>query len=123
MTYVAITLVPPLLLWVLFRIIMRLKARRDNAVPKNLPTFTKVWGYPTLFVGYVLDCLVNVLHCVVLFVELPKELTVSARVKRHTHDTTVPPRYLKYLVLWRRAVARLMRDRLLKPYDPSGGHD
>lgn len=123
MTYVALALVPPMLLWLLFRIIMRLKERRDKAVPKDLPTFTKVWGYPTLFVGYALDFMVNVMHCTVVFLEMPKESTVSARVKRHTNDTTVPPSYLKYIVLYRRAVACLMRDRLLKPYDPSGGHD
>lgn len=122
MIYV-IALVPPMLLWLIFRIVMRLKVRRDAAVPKGLPLLTKLWGYPTLVIGYLLDLIVNVLHVSVLLLELPEELTVSARVSRHTHDETVPKWYMWPLVMYRRMVARLIRDRLLKPYDPSGGHD
>lgn len=119
--YLAAFLVMPMALWVLFRIIMRLKIRKDGG--EVLSRATLAWGYPTLMVGYALDFATNVWQGTVLFLEVPKELTVSARVKRHTHDTSVPAWYWKPLVLWRRLVARTLRDRVLKPYDPSGGHD
>jgi hypothetical protein len=121
----AILAVIPPALWVLYRIIMRLKERRDalKLEGKGLPVWTLCWGMPTLFIGYLLDFVTNVLHSTVLFMEFPKELTVSARVKRHTNDTSVPSWYWRWLVEYRRFVARLMRDKLLKPYDPSGGHD
>jgi hypothetical protein len=114
MLYVAITLVPPMALWLLFRTIMRLKVTKD-AIPKGalLPLWTRCWGYPTLAVGLVFDLCVNVFHGTFVFAELPRELTVSARIKRLCATGT--PR--------RKAVAVLIRDNLLKPYDPSGGHD
>lgn len=119
--YLAAFLVTPAALWVVFRIIMRLKTRKDSG--EVFTTWTKTWGYPLLAFGYLLDFLTNIVHGTILFLELPKELTVSARVSRHTHDKTVPAWYMRPLVMYRYKVACLLRDRLLKPYDPSGGHD
>lgn len=68
------------LLFVFFAAVMALRRVRDDG---RLTTALKVLGYPTLFIGYSIDFLSNVLIMTVILFEIPKETTVTARVKRH----------------------------------------
>lgn len=94
-------------LWIFYLAVMSLKRARDAGL---LTRTANAFGLPVLVIGLVLDFLANVLVLTVLLFELPRETTVTARLKRHNRGTG-----------WRRAVAA-WAEPLLDPYDPSGDH-
>lgn len=65
-------------LWVHFVAVMHLKHMRDEG---KLTTAQKVIGYPVLAVGLVLDIALQIIISA-MFLELPRELTVSGRCAR-----------------------------------------
>lgn len=95
------------LLWALFLAVMSL-ARAKDAGTLTRPAL--ILGTPILLVGFALDVAVNWSVMTVLLLELPHELTVSARLKRHNHGTG-----------WRHRVARFA-EQFLDPFDPRGDH-
>ena len=95
-------------LFVFYAAVMNIKRVRDMG---RLTRLGMVLGYPTLAIGLVLDVIVNVLVMSPLLLELPHELTVTSRLKRH-HTTSTG---------WRLAVV-LFLEPLLDPLDPSGDH-
>ena len=96
------------LLWILYLAVMNLKRVKDAGLISPLAL---TLGYPVLFVGYLLDVLVNITVLTLVLLELPKELTVTARLKRHNRTSTG----------WRKSVA-VWFEPLLDPFDPSGDH-
>ena len=108
MTYALITLLCVYLLWVHYVAVMRLMQVRDAG---RLTPAMKAIGYPALIVGLLLDLVVNTIVATAIFVELPKELTVSARLTRHSDGTG-----------WRNKVAVAIRMALLDNIDPNGVH-
>jgi hypothetical protein len=96
------------LLWVMFLAVMNLKRAQDAGL---LHKSARVLGTPLLLAGYVLDTLVNWGVLTLVLLELPRETTVTARLKRH----------IKTGAGWRLAVARWFIP-LLDPFDPSGRH-
>ena len=96
-------------LWIFYIAVMGLKRAKDAGL---LSSTAKALGYPVLIVGWLLDAFVNVFVMTPLLLELPQELTVTARLKRHNACATGG---------WRKAVA-LWAEPLLDPYDPSGNH-
>lgn len=107
--YAGYSLLAIWMLWVFYVCVMRLKMLRDAG---TLTIAQKVFGYPTLVVGLVLDLFVNVVVCTIVFVELPKEWTVSGRLWRHSNDDDG----------WRMELALMLRTQLLDSVDPSGVH-
>lgn len=106
-TYLGYSALAFWLLWVFFLAVMKLdeeKHRMHGAV--------KVVGYFTLAVGLVIDFIVQVLPATILWLELPRELTVSGRVKRLC---ATGHGYRYNLAIW-------FRNHLLAPFDKSGGH-
>jgi hypothetical protein len=97
-------------LWIFFVAMMRLKQVRDAG---KLTVAIKVFGYPTLAVGLVLDLLVDVVLGSIVFLELPRELTLSARLWRLSNDASAG---------WRQRLALWARTQLLDSIDPSGVH-
>lgn len=95
-------------LWVFFLAVMGLKRARDAGL---LHSTARTLGMPVLVIGYVLDALVNIFVLTVVLCELPQELTVTARLKRHVRTSQG----------WRLGVARWFIP-LLDPFDPSGKH-
>lgn len=95
-------------LFVFYAAVMNIKRVRDMG---RLSWFGKVLGYPTLLIGLVLDLLVNMLLMTPLLLELPRELTVTGRLKRHHRESTG----------WRLAVVKFFEP-VLDPLDPSGDH-
>lgn len=80
-------------LWVLYGFIMGLKRIRDTEERiiqwwkfkfnvGGLPITSYVMALPAFIFGYVLDVLAN-LFLTLYLLEIPKELTVTARMKRH----------------------------------------
>ena len=108
MIYLLIALGATYALWVFYIAVMGLKRVRDTV---GLSPWALRFGYPILIVGYVLDVLVNWFVFTVVMLEIPKELTVSSRLKRHNQESTG----------WRLAVVKFFEP-LLDPFDPSGNH-
>jgi hypothetical protein len=96
------------LLWVFFLAVMSLKRARDAG---TLSKFAWVLGMPVLVIGLLLDLVINVLVMSVVLWEIPRELTVTARLKRHNKQSTG----------WRLVVAKWFEP-ILDPFDPSGDH-
>lgn len=95
-------------LWVFFLAVMSLKRAKDAGL---LTATAKCFGYPVLFAGLLLDFIANTFVLSLLLLELPREGTVTSRLKRHNATSTG----------WRKAVAA-WTEPLLDPYDPSGDH-
>lgn len=95
-------------LYVFYCAVMNIKRVKDMG---KLTPLGYAFGYPTLFIGLFLDLLCNVFVMTFILLELPKETTVTARLKRH-HATSVG---------WRLAVVKFFEP-VLDPLDPSGDH-
>lgn len=99
---------PMYALWVLYAAVMNFKRAKDAG---TLSKTGLALGYPIFAVGMVLDIYCNLVPLTLILLELPRELTVSARVTRHS--TTGG---------WRGDAARWFCDDLLDDLDPSGKH-
>lgn len=100
-------------LWLFFLAIMNLKrAKLAGTLSKTAAFF----GYPLLFIGYVLDAFVNMTFMSIILLELPHwnegEVLVTDRLKRIRRTAPIG---------WRRNVADWFVP-LLNPYDPTGPH-
>lgn len=96
------------LLWLFYLAVMNLKRAKDNG---TLNPVALVLGYPFLIIGLILDLLVNVFVMTFLFLELPRETLVTARLKRLIKEGG-----------WRGKLAYLFCHYLLDTFDPSGSH-
>lgn len=95
--------------WVLYLAVMALyRAKREGTLTK----WTRALGYPVLAVGLVLDAFLNATLLSIIFLEPPREWTMTARLKRHArHDDK---RRCRAIVQWFR--------QFVDPFDPSGKH-
>jgi hypothetical protein len=113
--YIALSVVATFyLLWVHYLAVMHLRDVRDDGradASKAMTPFAYKCGLVVLFIGELLD-LAGELLCTFIFVDLPRELTVSGRVKRLCLTTG-----------WRGSFARWFRDNFLSKFDRKGGHD
>lgn len=109
MMYLLLSLVLSYALWVFYLAVMNLKRVKDAG---KLGKVASTLGAPVLFVGLVLDFIVNVGPMSVILLELPREATVTARLKRHKRDSTG----------WRLVVTNWFASELLDHFDPSGTH-
>lgn len=107
MIYMAVTFAVVYLLFVFYAAVMNIQRVHEMG---KLNLLGKVLGYPTLLIGYALDVLVNLVVMTVVMLELPREWTVTARLKRHQASSG-----------WRLAVVKFLEP-LLDPLDPSGDH-
>jgi hypothetical protein len=95
-------------LYVFYAAVMNIKRVRDAG---KLTWMGKALGYPTLIIGLLLDLFVNLTLMTIVLLELPRELTVTARLKRHHKESKG----------WRLAVVKFFEP-VLDPLDPSGDH-
>lgn len=100
-------------LWVLYLAVMNLKRVKDT---QGLNKPSLVLGTTVLLEGYIVDVLVNWLILTPVLLELPRETTVTARLKRHNR-----PGATSRLGRWRYRVAQWFEP-ILDPFDPSGDH-
>lgn len=66
---------------------------------------------PFIVLSLIVDVLNNVFVFTFIFAELPKELTVTERLKRHVKQHT-----------FRGKLARFIGDSMLNVFDPTGNH-
>jgi ABC-type dipeptide/oligopeptide/nickel transport system permease component len=101
-----------LLLWGLalfYFAVMNIKRVRDRG---ELTKFMLIIGLPMLWIGLILDLLVNVFIFSILFLEVPQEPLVTGRLKRHKYHGTG----------WRHRLA-LFWEKHIDPFDDKpGGH-
>jgi hypothetical protein len=97
-------------LWLFYLAVMNLKRAKDAG---TLSRLALVCGYPILLTGLVLDLIVNVFVASIVFLDLPSELTVTARLKRYVKESPES---------WRGLGAKWFSEKLLDTFDPSGRH-
>lgn len=113
------------LLWIHYVAIMRLRDLRDAGLLTSEAAF---FGTQGLVVGYVLDFMINMTVCTMIFMEFPKELTVSARVTRWREREVLKVRggKLGQLSAWlfklRKQRAKIIGERYLDNVDSRGVH-
>lgn len=108
LAYVVMAVAACYALWIFYIAVMGIKRVRDGG---GLSPWALRFGYPVLFIGLLLDILVNWFVVTLLLLEWPRETTVTARLKRHNRESTG----------WRKALV-LFFEPLLDPFDPSGDH-
>ena len=106
MTYL---LLSPWILWIIFAAVMRLKQVRDAG---KLTPAMKVFGYPALALGLAVDFVVNVVFGTLVFLQLPREMTLSSRLWKLSNGEEG----------WRKNLATWIRVQLLDGLDPAGVH-
>ncbi len=108
MTYIYL-LISPWILWIIFAAVMRLKQVRDAG---KLTPAMKVFGYPALALGLIVDFIVNVVLGTLVFLQLPHEMTLSSRLWKLSNGDEG----------WRKEWATWIRVHLLDGLDPAGVH-
>lgn len=91
------------LLWLGFVLTMRVAH-----LWKTLPWPARVLGLPAALFSWVLDVFLNLTLCTVVFVDLPREPTITQRLHRYQRERTD----------WRARLARWVCANLLNPFDP-----
>ena len=109
MLYITYALLAFWLLWVLFLATMNLAQSKAEGKLKGFALWA---GYTVLAVGLLVDLVVQITVATVLWLELPREWTVSGRVERLCREGHG---YRLTMAMWFRRV-------LLAPFDRSGGH-
>ena len=97
-------------LWLFYLAVMNLKRAKDAGTLTRTALF---FGRPILFVGLLLDLVANLLVATVVFVDMPDELTVTARLKRYVREQPGT---------WRGRLAAWFAAEMLDTFDPSGKH-
>lgn len=96
------------LLWVFYLAVMNLhRVHKTTGLSKMTYTF----GVPVLAVGLLLDVLVNIIVCSIVFFDIPRELTVTDRLQRYVAKDG-----------WRKKIAEYIAKHFLDVFDPSGKH-
>lgn len=95
-------------LWIFYLAVMSLFRANEAG---TLTKVTKIFGYPILIVGTIIDFLVNLL-CTFFFFDFPKERMLTKRLDR----------YLTKGTGWRYNLALWICNNLLNMFDPSGTH-
>jgi uncharacterized membrane protein YhaH (DUF805 family) len=106
-TYVAISIALFLLTAVFYIAVMKLRDVRDSGELAKLHWSVTVTAYTLLWIGLVLDMLLNWVVMTLVFVELPQEVLTTQRVRRHKFHSTG----------WRQKVALFFCRNYLTPFD------
>lgn len=95
-------------LWVFYLAVMNLARAKDAGTLSKTAT---ILGYPVLLTGLTIDLVCNVLLTIPFF-DLPRETTVTYRLKRYAAG---PEGWRKRFTLWFAA-------HMLDVFDPQGKH-
>lgn len=96
-------------LWLFYLAVMNLSRAKEAG---KLTKTALVLVMPIFLTGYALDIFVNLFVITFLFLEFPKEWTITGRVKRHLYGSAG----------WREIVAAWLCFNLLNAFDPDGKH-
>ena len=105
--YVSAAYVLALATWVFYLAAMNLVEHR-----KALGPVAKLNGYVIIAIGLAFDLVLNIVVATVVFLDPPRELLLTTRLKRYRSGSG-----------WRSRVAAWVCKRLLDQFDPNGeGH-
>jgi hypothetical protein len=96
-------------LWLFYLAIMHLARAREASTLSRPALYL---GYPLFLIGYLLDVFVQVAIASVVFLDPPRDWTLTGRLKR----------YIAGPEGWREKVAIWMCSHLLNAFDPDGRH-
>lgn len=99
-------------LWAFWAIYVLVMGIYRAHLAKRLTPVTLALSLPFVALGYVMDVLANVTIASVVFIETPREMLVTDRLKRHIEQGNG----------WRQSLASYICDNLLDVFDPSGNH-
>lgn len=102
-------------LWVLYLGVMNLDRVYDAG---QFPPGAERVARLTLFVGYIQDFVYNIVWASVLFLDPPRELLVTSRLRRYKYGD----RNLPSVSGWRLALTYWFVDNALDPYEHDGQH-
>lgn len=88
------------LMWLSYVLTMHIIHRWDT-----LPLASKILGAPAALTAYLFDIVLNWTLFTVVFLDLPREKTITERLHR-------------YRAGWRGTIARWVCEHLLNPFDP-----
>ena len=97
-------------LWVLYIAMMNIK--RVEAT-QAMPLRVKILVYPTIVVFELVEIVANVFVCSIIFLDWPREVRVSDRLRRYW---VKPEKYG-----WRLHIVKFLKP-MLDPFDPAGPH-
>ena len=97
-------------LWILYVAMMNVQRAATNS---SLPWQAKMLVIPTTVVFDIIEFVANVVVCTVLFWDLPREITVSDRLRRYAQDTESAG--------WRMRVVNFIKP-MIDPFDHKGPH-
>lgn len=118
MTYLLIPLALVLysaLCWIIYLGMMKI----DKHWPKSWPEWLQ---WPLIASTLVLDVILNIIVGTILFLDLPKELLLTARLQRYVTEPGASWSDLGAKPSWRAKLAKFICKHLLDPYDPKGCH-
>lgn len=95
-------------LWILFLAAMNLRTAREAG---KLPRAALWLAVPVVLLAFALDVIVNLTLGTLVFMDRPREWTVSERLSRYLPGSD-----------WRACAAMWIGENLLDPFDPSGSH-
>lgn len=107
--YLLLSLASLYILWILFLAVMSLKRAYDD---KTISKPALFFGALPLILGLIVDFIVNVFVATFVFLEPPREFTVSERLSRLLTSKSG----------WRRDGACWFCTKFLDVFDPSGKH-
>lgn len=112
MEYIYYVLGASYALWIFYMAVMNLdKCKRNKTLTKS----ALVLALPVLVIGFLLDVLVQMTIGTVMFLDIPREITLSARLSRYWNDDPNDNN-------WRKKLAGWMKVNILDPFDPDGIH-
>jgi hypothetical protein len=97
-------------LWILYIAMMNVKRALMQG---DIPWQAKLLVVPTRAIFDVIEFFCNVVVCTVVFLDLPKEITVSDRLRRYHRNNLCPK--------WRMVIVDFIKP-MIDPFDPEGTH-
>jgi hypothetical protein len=97
-------------LWILYVAMMNIKG---SCAQGELPWQAKLMVIPTTLVFDLVEFVANVFVCTIIFLDWPREFTVSDRLRRYANNAQING--------WQSWVLNFIRP-MLDPFDPEGPH-
>lgn len=94
-----------IILWVMFIAVCNFRAHLTHGHPPFIDAIIHLFS----FVFIVIDVTFNLVYGTIVFMDLPREFTLTARLKRLLHDD---PRWD-----WRKKLASFVCRKMIEPWD------
>jgi hypothetical protein len=111
LTTVSIFLLSLWALWVFYIAMMNIK--RSYILHGDVPWQAKLLVIPTTVVFNIIEFFCNIVLCTIIFLDFPREITVSSRLRRYNSNPNCPK--------WRLCIVHFVKP-MIDSFDPEGPH-